>query len=88
MNRDHLVDDWPADFTADFGSLEGMDPAESAGWGLGTGDHLSREGEPTKVEYVEEDFGDFDDASFVTAPPHALKVEEKFEVNGSPEIKT
>lgn len=88
MNRDHLVDDWPADFTADFGSLEGMDPAESAGWGLGAGDHLSREGEPTKVEDVEEDFGDFDDASFVTAPPHALKVEEKFEVNGSPEIKT
>jgi len=72
---------WPVRFTADFGGLEGAAPQMeefTSDWGAATqGDVSTAAGDDS-----EEEFGDFDDASFVAAAPSsAVMTEEKFEVS-------
>ncbi len=71
---------WPVSFTADFdrGLEDAGQPVEfSTDWGV-----VSEEDPPSGPGGdLDEDFGDFDDASFVAAvPSNAVMTEEKFQV--------
>ena len=74
--------DWPVDFTADFASLEGTETAGTDDWGTLSDNPQPGAVDPSVVHSGDEDFGDFDDASFVAAAPQSLVVqtEGKFEV--------
>ena len=75
-------DDWPTNFTADFGSLEGAEPAELDDWGK-----LSEQ-VPVIAGHAgdsgsDDEFGDFDDVPSFDPPVSSemATVEQKFEVN-------